>query len=92
MLLKYINNTCKIQHGAADTVQTIDNDSSYFSSFNVCHHFLERRTVCIFPAISFIGINLDIFPYHFPFAKFDLAFHGYAVDPVNRLSRINCVD
>ena len=92
VLLKYINHTGEVQHRAADTIQTIDNDPADFSGLNVCHHLLKCRTVRVFSAISLISIDLDIFPYHFPFAKFGLALHGYAVDPVNRLSCINCVD
>jgi hypothetical protein len=83
ILLEHVDDAGKVQDRTTNPIQTIHNHPTDFSGRNVSHHLLKRWPVCILSAVTFICIYLDIFPYHFPPAKFDLAFHRYTVHPVH---------
>ena len=91
VLPKLLHHIGKVKNGTADTVQLINNDLTDHSIFDVVHHFRKGRTICIFTAVTSVGIDLVLFTSHFVLAELNLAFDGNAIGSVNGLSCVDCV-
>ena len=89
VLLKKMNHIGKVEHGAADPVETVNNNPPDPAFGDVLHQPAEGRPVGVFSAVSSVGIDFIVTSRQFPYAEFRLAFHRYTVCTVDRLP---CID
>ena len=91
VLSEFLHHIREVEDRTADAVQFVNNDLTDHPAFDVVHHFSKGRTVCIFTAVTPVGINLILFTSHFVLAELDLAFDRNAIGSVNGLSCVDCV-
>ena len=76
---KSLNHSGEVQDGAADTIQLIADHSTDLTPADCFQHFLKLRTVCIFPAVTFIRKGFILSPSCLILAVFNLALNRDAV-------------
>ena len=89
MGLKHVDHVGKIQHGAADAVEPVDDHPLDPARGDILHHLLKGRAVGVFAAVALIRINAILVPGQLLFAVFRLAFDRNAVRPVDRLPGVD---
>lgn len=91
MFLELIHHSRKVQDGAADSIQFIDDNTLYLATADFLKHLLKLWAIRIFAAVSLVCIGLVLPTFHLLLAIFNLALNRDAVYPVNRLPGVDCV-
>ena len=77
--LKLFHHVGKVENGAADPIQFVDDDPADFSGLHIVHHLRKSRTVGVFSGKPPIGVCKKGRSVGFVLAVGQLAFHGNAV-------------
>ena len=77
--LKLFHHVGKIENGAADPIQFVDDDPADFSGLNIVHHLCKSRPVGVFSGKTPVGVCKKGRSVGFVLAVGQLAFHGNAV-------------
>ena len=91
VLLEQLHHVRKIQNGAADPVQLVDNDPPHLPLADLVKQFLELGPVGVLPRIALVLENLTAAAFQLILAEVNLALNTDTVLAVNGLSGINII-